>query len=117
MDDLLGELVQEFAKAIIREGGKVTVKSMYNYISGSSQSSTSTNTPLYVAGKMFYMNDNTMLYYSTDGRRVVRGYDYYTWGDRWVDTNVPFDYEPSNFNGGIAYTELYYIDDYGNLYK
>jgi len=116
MEDFLEGLIEEFAYTVMREGGKLAASNIFSFISGNSSSAKSTNARLILSGVLYYMNDGTLLYFGNNGRGIVTGYNYYTWGDRWVETNVPFAPVPYNFNGGISHSKKYYRDQYGKLY-
>ncbi len=66
-------------------------------------------------GVMYEMNDGTLLYSNIDDHAMY-GYNYNIYGNRWVETNVDWGFEPSNWNGGIAHRKRYYIDPNGTLY-
>lgn len=117
MEDFLTEFVSEFVSAAFREGGRLSAKGIYNAVSNQSGSASSTNTRLHFAGILYYMADGTLLYFKNDGRQVVTGYNIHTWGDRWVETDVPFAYAPSSYNGGVTQKVDYYMDEYGRLYS
>lgn len=115
MEDLLLDLLKEFAGAAMRTGGELTAKAAYNYVGSAFSSSSNTNAKLYHVGTNFYMKTNTILYYSFEDN-VVYGYDLKNFGDRWIRTPISTSENPNNFEG-YFYAQKFYRDQYGKLYK
>lgn len=113
MDDVLEELISEIVEAMIREGVKVTVRAIYDRVSNSFKSPNPNQEPSYwLTATLYYLKDGTIIYSSNDGSRSVYEYNYNYYGDKWVTSDHPWGFAPSN----RVLVQLYYTDQYGNGY-
>ncbi|MEO0686803.1 MAG: hypothetical protein AAFY76_17610 [Cyanobacteria bacterium J06649_11] len=114
MEGILENLLADFITQAKSEGIRLGVRSMYEYVQNTLQSSKNTYSQLYHAGRMYYMNDNSLLYYS-DEENTVYGYDFNQFGDRWVETNISILENPGKY-GGYFRVQKYLTDINGNLF-
>ena len=115
MEEELLDILKDLGKEALRTGIRVTGEVAYKYLSKKMDRKSNSNTKLYHVGTNFFMNTNTVLYYSFEDN-VVYGYSLHDFGDRWVQTNISLSENPANYDGGYSHIQKLYRDAHGNLY-